>query len=275
MDFTPVTQEQQKQFKEHGYLIVPNAISDALQTRLEGVSDRFMKSTDPIHNFYSNRYIDLTLDEALIELSTNSRIVPLIIQLLSYNIQLMRGHIIYKYPQPASNEPVYPDGDGRSFRNWHRDLNNFSVDHPIRGTVAIRVGYCLTDFPSPDAGVTMLVPGSHKLNEPLRLKKGFLDPPGFIEPVLRAGDAYIFSTSLYHTPAVNFTSEIAKVLLVSYAYRWWAQHHPTPVDEVLQSMDPITAQLFCNPQESDDVPLRAWAAEHGLPVEDPPMRVFE
>ena len=106
MDFTPVTQEQRKQFKEHGYLIVPNAISGALQTRLEGVSDRFMKLTDPIHNFYSNRYIDLTLDEALIELSTNSRIVPLIIQLLSYNIQLMRGHIIYKYPQPASNEPV-------------------------------------------------------------------------------------------------------------------------------------------------------------------------
>ena len=89
MDFTPVTQEQRKQFKEHGYLIVPNAISGALQTRLEGVSDRFMKLTDPIHNFYSNRYIDLTLDEALIELSTNSRIVPLIIQLLSYNIQLL------------------------------------------------------------------------------------------------------------------------------------------------------------------------------------------
>lgn len=37
----------------------------------------------------------------------------------------------------------------------------------------------------------------------------------------------------------------------------------------------ISAQLFCQPSEGDEVPLRAWAAEHGLPVEDPPMRVFE
>lgn len=275
MNFTPITQGQREHFKEHGYLIVPGAITDDLLNRLVSVGDKFMKSPDPIHNFYSNQYIDLTLDEALIELSIHSQTVPLVVQLLSYNIHLMRGHLIYKYPQPASNDPVYPDGDGHSFRNWHRDLNNFSEDHPIRGTVAIRVGYCLTDFPSPDAGMTMFVPGSHKLNEPLRFKKSSLDPPGFIEPVLRAGDAYIFSTSLYHTPAVNFTSEIAKVLLISYAYRWWAQHHPKPPDEVLKRMDPITAQLFCNPQEGDDVPLRLWAAEQGLPVEDPPMRVFE
>ncbi len=275
MDFTPLTQEQRDHFREHGYLIIPDALEENLRKRVVAAGDRFMETAGPIHNFYANRYIDLTIDDALIDLTTNSRIVPLVVQLLSHNIHLMRGHIIYKYPQPASDDPLYPDGDGRSFRNWHRDLNNFSPDHPIRGTVAIRVGYCLTDFPSPNAGVTMLVPGSHKLIEPMRFKKGALDPPGFIEPALRAGDAYVFSTSLYHTPAINFTIDTAKVLLISYAYRWWAQQHPTPPDEVLERMDPITAQLFCKPWEGDDVPLRAWAAEQGLPVEDPPMRVFE
>ena len=177
MDFTSLTPKQREHFSEHGYLIVRNALDDDLRERVVAVGDRFMETAGPIHNYYANRYVDLTVDNALIELTTYNRTVPLVIQLLSYNIHLMRGHLIYKYPQPASDEPLYPDGDGRSFRNWHRDLNNFTPDHPIQGTVAIRVGYCLTDFPSPDAGVTMLVPGSHKLNEALRFKKGALDPP--------------------------------------------------------------------------------------------------
>ena len=45
-------------------------------------------------------------------------------------------------------------------------------------------------------------------------------PLHFVEPSLRAGDAYLFSTSTNHTPAVNFTKEAAKGLLVSYAYNW-------------------------------------------------------
>ena len=140
MEFTPLAPEQREHFREHGYLIVKNALDDELRARVADVGDRFMETAGPIHNFYANRYIDLASDDALIELVTNSRTVPLVVQLLSYNIHLMRGHLIYKYPQAASDQPLYPDGDGRSFRNWHRDLNNFTPNHPIRGTVAIRVG---------------------------------------------------------------------------------------------------------------------------------------
>ena len=77
-------------------------------------------------------------------------------QLLSPDIHLMRANAIYKHPQLLSREPVYPDGDGRSFRNWHRDLNNFAPNNPIRGTVAVRVGYCLTDFSQTNSGITLL-----------------------------------------------------------------------------------------------------------------------
>ena len=91
----------------------------------------------PVHNYYANRYIDMWYDDTLLELATNPRILPLIVQLLSPSIQLTRTHIIYKHPQPRSDDPLYPDGDGRSFRNWHRDLNNFAPNHPIRGTVSI------------------------------------------------------------------------------------------------------------------------------------------
>tara|TARA_B100000029_G_scaffold516818_1_gene635157 strand:- start:1871 stop:2701 length:831 start_codon:yes stop_codon:yes gene_type:complete len=275
MDFHLITQNQREQFKKHGYLIIKNAFDEKLINSLLEVGDQYMQTAGPIHNFYANRYINLTLDNNLIQLATNNKIVSLVVQLLSYDIHLMKGHIIYKYPQPTTNKPLYPDGDGRTIRNWHRDINNFDPNHPIRGTVAIRVGYCLTDFTSLNSGVTMFVPGSHKLHQPLRLKKGSLDPAEFIEPILKAGDAYLFSTSLYHTPAVNFTSNPTKVLLISYAYRWWAQQHPTPSEKVLAKMNPITAQLFCKSYEGEDLPIRSWAAENGLPVEDPPMRVYE
>ena len=47
---------------------------------------------------------------------------------------LARAQLTYKYPQQQRQEPLYPDGDGRSSRNWHRDLNNFSAGGPqVRG----------------------------------------------------------------------------------------------------------------------------------------------
>jgi hypothetical protein len=39
-------------------------------------------------------------------------------------------------------------------------------------------------------------------------------------------------------------------------------------------MDDITAQLFGAEFEGGRVPLREWACERGLQVEDPPMLVF-
>ena len=274
MDFVPLSQQDSAFFVQNGYLVVPGLLDAEAVARFAEIGDRFMETAGPVHNFYANRYIDLFYDDALVALATRSPAVSLVMQLLSPDIHLMRANMIYKHPQPASDEPIYPDGDGRSFRNWHRDLNNFAPDHPVCGTVAVRVGYCLTDFSQANSGVTLLVPGSHQLQQQLTFAKGALDPPEFLELSLAAGDAYIFSTSLYHTPAINFTDRIAKGLLVSYAYRFWAHKHPTPAKEALALLDDRAAQLFGAEFEDGRVPLRDWAGEQGLEVEDPPMRVF-
>ena len=162
------------------------------------------------------------------------------------------------------------------FRNWHRDLNNFAANHPIRGTVAVRAGYCLSDFTEPYSGMTRLVPGSHRLVEQLQIPQGSLDPTDSVELALQPGDAYLFSTSCYHFPALNFQRHTAKGLLVSYAYRWWTSRHPRPAAELLETMDPIARQLYGDaPEDEEQLPLRHWAREHGLPsAEIPPMRVF-
>ena len=114
-----------------------------------------METAGPVHNFYANRYIDLLHDDTLVALATQSPAVSLVMQLLSPDIHLTRANAIYKHPQPLSYDPVYPDGDGRSFRNWHRDLKNSAPNNPIRGTVAVRVGCCLTDFSQTNSGITL------------------------------------------------------------------------------------------------------------------------
>ena len=276
MDFVALTDQQQRSFDDHGFLVVRNALDAATVGQLIDVGERFMQTAGPVHNCYANRYIDMLIDPTLMNLAANPRILPLIVQLLSPNIRLIRSNIIYKYPQPASDDPLYPDGDGRSFRNWHRDLNNFAPNHPIRGNVAVRVGYCLSDFTEPDSGVTLLVPGSHRLVEQLRFPKDSLDPTEYVELALQPGDAYLFSTSCYHTPAVNFQQHTAKGLLVSYAYRWWSSRHPHPPEAALEQMDPITAQLYGpGPDDEEQLPLRKWARHHGLAnADNPPMRSF-
>ena len=276
MEFIPLTDQQQRSFDDHGFIVVHNAIDADTVDRLIAAGDRFMETAGPVHNYYANRFIDMWFDDTLLSLATNPRILPLVVQLLSPSIHLTRTHIIYKHPQPRSDDPLYPDGDGRSFRNWHRDLNNFAPNHPIRGTVSIRVGYCLTDFTEPCSGMTRLVPGSHRLVEQIRIPQGSLDPTDSVELALQPGDAYLFSSSCYHFPALNFQRRPAKGLLVSYAYRWWNSRHPRPADELLETMDPIARQLYGDaPEDEEQLPLRHWAREHGLPnAEIPPMRIF-
>ena len=287
MEFIRLTNDQLQHFDENGYLVVPKAIDRDTVEKIVEIGDRFMefelcrshKDSKPI-NYYFNRYFDLTQNETLLQIVTNSNTVPLVVQLLSSDIRLSGGNLIYKYPQPVSPTPVYPDGDGRSFRNWHRDLNNFSPNHPIRNTVAIRVTYCLTDFSQPNSGVTLLVEGSHHLTNPLHFDKqdskrpeADIYPDKVVELSLRPGDAYLFSTLIYHTPAVNFTNNVAKVLMANYAYRWWGEPVYQTTDEVFDKVDEIGTQLL-GKRISGNLPLTEWAKKHGILSDEPQMRIY-
>ena len=287
MEFIRLTNDQLQHFDENGYLVVPKAIDQDTVEKIVEIGDRFMefelcrshKDSKPI-NYYFNRYFDLTQNETLLQIVTNSNTVPLVVQLLSSDIRLSGGNLIYKYPQPVSPTPIYPDGDGRSFRNWHRDLNNFSPNHPIRNTVSIRVTYCLTDFSQPNSGVTLLVAGSHHLTKPLHFDKqdskrpeADIYPDKVVELSLRPGDAYLFSTLIYHTPAVNFTNNVAKVLMANYAYRWWGEPVYQATDGAFDKVDEIGTQLL-GKRISGNLPLTEWAKKYGILSNELQMRIY-
>jgi hypothetical protein len=58
------------------------------------------------------------------------------------------------------------------------------------------------------------------LSEPLRIPEGNVDPSTYDEPLLRAGDAFLFESRIYHAAGLNFTKNVSKVVIYGYHYRW-------------------------------------------------------
>ncbi len=211
MEFVRLTEIQRQEFEDNGYLIVREAIDTMMIERLIEAGDRLMESFE-YHGYYAHRRDGLVQEPAFAALVTESKAVPLILQLLGTNLHITNTALIYKHPQP----PEKPDN-----RNWHRDVGvHLDVGHRACPRVGLKVGYCLTDFSVPNSGATWFVRKSHTLKEPLGIPEGEVDPPAYDEPLLRAGDAFLFESRIYHAAGLNFGSNISKVVIYGYHYRW-------------------------------------------------------
>lgn len=235
MEFVRLTAAQREEFEENGYLIVRSAIDNERLQRLTEAGDRLMESFD-YHGYYAHRRDGLVQEPAFAALATDTKAVPLILQLLGTNIHITNTALIYKHPQ----RPEIPDT-----RNWHRDVGvHLDVGHAACPRVGLKVGYCLTDFAVPNSGATWFVRKSHNLSEPLRIAEGAVDPPVYDEPILRAGDAFLFESRIYHAAGLNFGSSVAKVVIYGYHYRWIKpDYYLRYYDERLQPDGAVLANL--------------------------------
>ncbi len=205
----------------------------------------------------------VALEDTFVPLLTWETTVPLIVQLLSYNIRLTKSHLIFKYPDPeGASEPTY----------WHRDVRYSSEDlGPACNTrLQIKVAYQLSDGMEPGCGNTWLAAGSNNCRRPIEIPKGAHDPTNAMEPSLRAGDAFLFENRTYHRQGLNRTQFTRKVVMFGYSYAWLS-----PNDFVVQSEellerihDPIAGQLLGAARSSnsqiDHRALREWAEMHGV-----------
>ena len=272
MDFVQLTDTQRRDFNENGYLIVPQALDRATVDRLIEGGDRLMESFE-YEDYYAHRRPGLIQEEdAYASLITNSSTVPLIVQLLGPNIHITNTALIYKHPQ----SPEMP-----TVRNWHRDVGvNLDLGHRGLPRVGLKIGYCLTDFTGPNSGATMFVRKSNNLSEPLPIPKGKVDPLEFDEPILRAGDAFLFESRIYHAAGLNFTDQVAKVAIYGYHYSWikpdyYLRHYNgrlQPDAVLLEKLDDAGRQLLDAGEGTDGRsapngihwPLVEWAEHHGV-----------
>ena len=262
MDLVPLTDKQYRDFEADGFLVVPQAIVSKTVERLIEASDRLMKTTtDDPHpdNIYAYRREGLVRETAFDPLISNSRVVPLIVQLLSTNIHLHTATLIYKKPHKTIPE-----------REWHRDIGiSNDLGHADLPRVGIKACYCLTDFLEPNSGMTLMARGSHHYSTPPTHPEGEVAPPTVFEPRLCAGDAVLFENRVFHTAAPNLSNRISKVVIYGYAYRWMKPdvHLDVPDQAALsRAPDDVERQLLgaCRKVDAPPHALNSWAEQHGI-----------
>ena len=270
MNFVRLTEAQRTAFADDGFLVVRNALDADTVQHLLDETDRlagaFLRkpaiSGKPEYNHLDLRR-GLLKEKALLALVSNSTTVPLVVQLLSPNIHLHSTTVIYKRPENAGDPPFR--------RGWHRDIRiPKDLGHEQLPLVGIKICYCLTDFPQPSCGMTLMARGSHRLPGPLKVPQGAVDPVDVevCDLQLSAGDALFFENRTYHTAAPNRSDRVSKVVIYGYAYRWMKPevYLENPDERQLLAMDPITRQLLGGYRDVDTPPwaIERWAKRHGL-----------
>lgn len=278
------TAEQLQFFRQHGYLMIPNALSPELLARVNDVADRISAQARANHNLPEHKDVStlraVMEDPVMLELLDLPTTFPILWDVLGWNIQLYISQLIVKPPMPGN----YKKGDGRSVGlNWHQDggrpNSEMAWDHAIGDSrkgegatpmLTAKLSFWLTDTTTPNCGAMRIVPGSHR-SDYMPRKGPDGEPEGAIDVAVKPGTAMLFERRLWHSASKNYSNETRKVLMFGYSYRWLRglDYNVMP-PALLAHCDPIRRQLLGDSADikgywqptPEDVPLQQWLEEY-------------
>lgn len=263
-----ISAEDRQHFEEKGYLHVSGVLNDAQIRDLEAAVDRIWEEekskglASDKNLFFPNC---VGREQVFIDLIDHPRILPLVWDILSWNINLYHSHLgVTPQEEPEAAEIKEP-------LHFHQDsgrVNSEMEFHP-RPRLSLKVAYWLSDVSRPGRGNFYIVPGSH-LDDDLHRPED-RNPKGAIAVLARAGDAVLFDRRLWHARSANHSPVVRKVLFYGYGYRWIRTKDDMTIrPELFEACDPIRRQLlgdgtnangFFSPKD-EDVPLKVWLEEH-------------
>jgi Protein involved in biosynthesis of mitomycin antibiotics/polyketide fumonisin len=233
--------ELARQFERDGYLIVPGALTEEKVEELNGAVDRILVQEK--ESLAYNVYNSVERDPAILSLIDHPSLLPLIVNLLGYNIQLHISHLTVRKPNPESLKT-----ETNSFIDWHQDGPNPKFPS-IRGLTSVyylKVCYILSDMSQPNRGNTKVIRGSHSQPD-FRPVQTDVNVPleGEVQLCGKPGDAFIFSQNLWHAGAPNRSEFTRRQLFIGYSPIWMRPidyHKASP--SLLKGADPIRRQLL-------------------------------
>jgi ectoine hydroxylase len=282
-----LTAEQRRQFDEDGFFLVENALApqevDDLVEVIDELYAKYRKERNlgPHDAFQIRNAVAMHLRfRALID---HPRILPLVVDLIGYNIQIRTSHMDVRPPMRLEDAQKAL-GARDSFFPWHSDAPNFgwpTVDGVIP-YMEMKVGYYLTDLTQHNSGAICVVRGSHRRVQKDAQSNYIIDPADIVEVNVQPGAAMLWRTALLHCVTPNLSNHARKVLYYGYHYRWIRPSdydHQEPA--VLAGCTPVQLQLlgelgtgqtnyngddplvhpvsrYWRPTE-EDIPLKAWA----------------
>ncbi|MDR6881849.1 phytanoyl-CoA dioxygenase family protein [Bacillus sp. 3255] len=246
-----------KQFHEDGYLILRNVLSQEKVDRLNAAIDRIV-AEEPETLAY-NIYNSVERDDEIASLIDEPTLLPLMVNLLGYNIQLHISHLTIRKPNPNDVKT-----ESQSFINWHQDGPHpqFPKQNGITSTYYIKTCYILSDMSEPDRGNTKVIPGSH--NKPFQPEsqdvRGKVD--GEVQVCGKPGDVFIFPQNLWHAGAPNHSDFTRRQLFLGYSPIWMRPiDYRTASDRLLATASPYRKQLL---GVIDDNPFKYYVPQESM-----------
>ena len=284
-----ITAEQRRQYDEDGFFLIENALSQNEVEELLAIVDEFDQRYRREHNLDPHEAFQMRniaafhpLFRAMID---HPEILPLVVDVLGFNIQLRTSHMDVRPPQKPE-VAAQTLGACDSFFPWHADAPDYGW--PTVGDIIpymeMKVGYYLTDLTQHNSGAICVVRASHRLSPWINEAERIVDPERIVEVNVTPGTALVWRTALYHCLTPNMAPHARKCLYYGYQHRWIRSSdfdHQDPA--VLEGCTPIQRQLlgelgsgkdnyagddplvhpvsrYWRPKE-EDIPLKAWAEE--------------
>ncbi|QGN34421.1 phytanoyl-CoA dioxygenase family protein [Microlunatus sp. Gsoil 973] len=260
-----LTEEDRATFERQGFLQIEDALTADHVKLLTEVTDRiherYVAAGNPDNQamFVPNFIPE---DKLFLDLVDYEPILPKIWGILGWNLSIYHAHMIVTPPSGATQSD-------KTF-GWHQDSGRVNFDMPApHPRLSVKVAYFLSDVSEAGRGNFWVVPGSH-VNEEVAVPGGSGQPEGAVPVLAKPGTAVLFDRRLWHAASPNWSDITRKVLFYGYGHRWIKPKDEMTLSDFWADSDPIRKQLlgygtgangFYSPTP-EDVPLRAWLAEH-------------
>jgi ectoine hydroxylase-related dioxygenase (phytanoyl-CoA dioxygenase family) len=266
---TGLSASQRAHFERDGLLHIPGALSDEQVARLDAAVDRVWwehRGVPPGRGAEALHLLAFVgLDEAFLDLVDHPATLPIVADLLGWNIFLYHCHLDVHPPEEPETEPAW---------RWHQDggRQNLELETEPRPRMSVKVAYLLSDCRKPGRGNFRVIPGSHLRNTlPRPNEGGSADPRGAVPVLAGPGDAVIFDRRLWHMRGRNLSDVTRRALFTAYTYRWVRARDDLHVRaDLLDAVTPVRQQLLGAGRsvsghwmpEDDDAPLRPLLPGH-------------
>ena len=272
-----MTDEERDHFETQGFLHVENALNPEETTALLGEVDGLhgealnAGTTNPGNSWGKADIVGL--NDAMLNLVDNPRVLPKVWGALGWNIMLYHSHLHVKPPAPDAEE-------GEGWMEFHQDSGRVNLEMRTfpQARISLKVAYFLTDVSEPGRGNFYIIPGSHISDEiPISSEIGRDPkeaasegiPDGAIPVCAKPGTAVLFDRRLWHGRSANHSDLTRKAIFYGYSYRWIQPKDAMTVEHLFDGIDPIRRQLLGSVVSNngryvpvdDDVPLRGWLLE--------------
>jgi ectoine hydroxylase-related dioxygenase (phytanoyl-CoA dioxygenase family) len=229
-----------REFEEKGYLILRKVLSPEKIERLNQAVDEIIATEEDSLSY--NIYKSVERHPEIASMIDEPTILPLIVNLLGFNIQLHISHLTVRKPNPQDAKTAT-----NHLIDWHQDGPHpgFPRLNGITPMYYIKTCYFLSDMSKPDRGNTKIIPGSH--NKPYHPMHRDVNQPleDEIQVCGEPGDVFIFPQNIWHAGSPNRSEFTRRQLFLGYSPIWMRpiDYHQA-AESLLTDASPIRKQLL-------------------------------